>query len=107
MIYDSKHLPGTLRDQIYQYIKTELVSEKKDTDTEEQFIYKTRKKGFGPFKKELWHLPKEALRAIGDELENQFSFLFGKLNVTNTTDLVNKYIKPVDVPLIVPEALRP
>ena len=107
MIYDSKHLPVTLRDQIYQYIKTELVSEKKDTDTEEQFIYKTRKKGFGPFKKELWHLPKEALRAIGDELENQFSFLFGKLNVTNTTDLVNKYIKPVDVPLIVPEALRP
>ena len=107
MIYDSKHLPGTLRDQIYQYIKTELVSEKKDTDTEEQFIYKTRKKGFGPFKKELWYLPKEALRAIGDELENQFSFLFGKLNVTNTTDLVNKYIKPVDVPLIVPEALRP
>jgi len=107
MIYDSKHLPGTLRDQIYQYIKTELVSEKKDTDTEEQFIYKTRKKGFGPFKKELWHLPKEALRAIGDELENQFSFLFGKLNVTNTTDVVNKYIKPVDVPLTVPEALRP
>jgi fructose/tagatose bisphosphate aldolase len=107
MIYDSKHLPGTLRDQIYQYIKTELVSEKKDTDTEEQFIYKTRKKGFGPFKKELWHLPKEALRAIGDELENQFSFLFGKLNVKNTTDLVNKYIKPVDVPLTVPEALRP
>ena len=107
MIYDSKHLPGTLRDQIYQYIKTELVSEKKDTDTEEQFIYKTRKKGFGPFKKELWHLPKEVLRAIGDELENQFSFLFGKLNVTNTTDVVNKYIKPVDVPLIVPEALRP
>ncbi|MCX5846459.1 MAG: class II fructose-bisphosphate aldolase [Deltaproteobacteria bacterium] len=107
MIYDSKHLPGTLKDQIYQYIKTELVSEKIDTDTEEQFIYKTRKKGFGPFKKELWHLPKEALRAIGDELENQFSFLFGKLNVKNTTDLVNKYIKPLDVPLAVPEALRP
>jgi fructose/tagatose bisphosphate aldolase len=107
MIYDSKHLPETLRDQIYQYIKTELVSEKKDTDTEEQFIYKTRKKAFGPFKKELWHLPKESLRAIGGELENQFSFLFGKLNVKNTTDLVNKYIKPLDVPLAVPEALRP
>ena len=107
MIYDSKHMPKTLRDQIYQYIKTELVSEKKDTETEEQFIYKTRKKGLGPFKKELWHLPKEALRAIGDELENQFSFLFGKLNVKNTTDLVNKYIKPLDVPLAVPEVLRP
>jgi fructose/tagatose bisphosphate aldolase len=106
MIYDSTHLPGALRDQIYQYIKTELINEKKDTDTEEQFIYKTRKKGFGPFKKELWYLPQEALKAIGAELENQFSFLFGKLNVKNNVAVVTKYIKPVDVPLKVPDALR-
>ena len=106
MIYDSKHMPGTLRDQIYRYIKTELISEKKDTDTEEQFIYKTRKKGFGPFKKELWHLPQEARKAIGEELENQFSFLFGKLSVKNNVAAVTKYIKPVDVPLKVPDALR-
>ena len=106
MIYDSKHMPGALKDQIYQYIKTDLISEKKDSDTEEQFIYKTRKKGFGPFKKELWSLPKDVLQAIGQELENQFSFLFKKLNVVNTTDIVKQFIKPVDVPLKVPEILK-
>jgi fructose/tagatose bisphosphate aldolase len=106
MIYDSIHLPPVLRDQIYQYIKTELINEKKASDTEEQFIYKTRKKGFGPFKKNLWHLPTETLRAIGLELENQFAFLFARLNVNNTFDMVKKYIKPVDVSLKVPEALR-
>jgi hypothetical protein len=106
MIYDSQHLPGALRDQIYQYIEKELIGEKKDTDTEEQFVYKTRKKGFGPFKKELWHLPKEALRAISDELEKQFAFLFEKLNVKNNASVVTKYIKSVDVPLRVPEALK-
>ena len=106
MIYESKHFPAALRDEIYQYINAKMISEKKDTDTEEQFIYKTRKKGFGPFKKELWNLPKEALHAIGDELENQFSFLFEKLNVKNTSNIVTKYIKPVDVPLKMPEALR-
>ena len=106
MIYDSKHMPGALKDQIYQYIKTDLISEKKDSDTEEQFIYKTRKKGFGPFKKELWSLPKDVLQAIGQELENQFSFLFKKLNVVNTTDIVKQFIKPVDLPLKVPEILK-
>jgi len=106
MIYESKHFPAVLRDEMYKYIKANMISEKKDTDTEEQFIYKTRKKGFGPFKKELWNLPKEALRAIGEELEDQFSFLFEKLNVKNTSDIVTKYIKPVDVPLKMPEDLR-
>lgn len=106
MIYDSAHFPATLRDDIYRYIKTDLISEKKASDTEDQFLYKTRKKGFGPFKKDLWHLPEETLRAIGEELESQFSFLFTKLKVNNTSDLVNQYIKPVDVPLKVPEALR-
>jgi len=106
MIYESKHFPAALRDDIYQYVKAKLISEKKGTDTEEQFIYKTRKKGFGPFKKELWNLPKETLQAIGYELENQFSFLFEKLNVRDTANIVTRYIKPVDVPVKIPEALR-
>jgi len=33
---------------MYEYMKTEFKSEWKEKDTEEQFIYKTRKKGFGP-----------------------------------------------------------
>jgi len=106
MIYDSVHFPAPLRDEIYRYIKTDLITEKKDSDTEEQFIYKTRKKGFGPFKKDLWNLPEETLQAIGRELEGQFTFLFARLNVNNTLDIVKKYVKPVNVPLKVPENLR-
>jgi len=106
MIYESKHFPQALKDEIYKYIKSKMIGEKKDSDTEEQFIYKTRKKGLGPFKKELWSLPEDARRAIGKELEGQFAFLFEKLNVKNTAGIVAKYIKPVDVSLPVPEALR-
>jgi len=106
IIYDSAHFPTTLRDEIYRYIKTELISEKKDSDTEEQFLYKTRKKGFGPFKKDLWHLPKETRNAIGRELENQFSFLFTKLKVDNTYDIAKQYITSTDVPLKLPDVLK-
>jgi len=106
IIYDSAHFPVGLKDQIYQYLTLDFAGEKKETDTQEQFIYKTRKKGFGRFKKELWTLPAETRQAIGQELENQFAFLFGKLNAGNTIDVVRQHVKSVDVPVKIPEALK-
>ncbi len=106
IIYDSKIFPADLRDRIYTYINTELQSEKKEGDTEEQFIYKARKKGFGCFKKDMWDFSPNILRSIGAELEGQFSFLFDKLNLSGTRDIVDRFVKPVDVPLEIPLALR-
>ena len=57
IVYDSKNFPDDLRVRIYDYLKREAASEMKAGDTEEQFFYKTRKKGLGPFKKEIWELP--------------------------------------------------
>lgn len=97
IIYDSPHFPRELRERMYAYLKGTFASERKDTDTEEQFLYKTRKKGFGPFKKELWDLPRGVLEALGEELERQFSLLFRKLNVAGTDGIVRRYVPPVDV----------
>jgi hypothetical protein len=87
-------------------MKTEFKSEWKEKDTEEQFIYKTRKKGFGPFKQEMWDLPADTLKKISAELEKQFSFLFEKLKMKNTQDIVKKYVQPVDVHLEIPASLK-
>ena len=106
MIYDSKSFPGDLREKIYKYIKTNLKDEWKEKDTEEQFIYKTRKKACGPFKLELWHLPEKTREKLCAELEKQFSFLFEKLKVTGKQSIVKKYIKPVDVHLEMPAAFK-
>ena len=95
-----------MRDRIYGYINRELRGEKKEADTEEQFIYKTRKKGFGVFKKDMWNLAPDVLEAIGTELEDQFTFLFDQLNVFGTKDVVERYLKPVDIPLEIPESLK-
>jgi len=105
IIYNSRNLPEGLRNQIYAHLKTHMAADRKETDSDEQFLYKTRKKGFGPFKQELWHLPPETLAAIGKELEAQFAFLFEKLNITNTADIVAKYVQPADVPLKKPAGL--
>ncbi len=106
MIYDSGHFPAGLRDRIYAYINTDLRGEKKENDSDEQFIYKTRKKGFGRFKKDMWDLPPDTLEAIGAELEGKFLFLFDRLNLSGTRDIMDRLVKPVDVPLEIVPPLR-
>ena len=105
ILFDSSHFPTDLRERIYDYLKKETASERKEGDTEEQFIYKTRKKGPGPFKRELWELPAQTRAALVAELEAQFAFLFKKLNVTGTLPTVKRFVPPVDVPLKSPAAL--
>ncbi|MBN2397197.1 MAG: class II fructose-bisphosphate aldolase [Deltaproteobacteria bacterium] len=106
IIYDSSHFPAELRDRIYAYIDANLRGEKKEKDSNEQFIYKTRKKALGPFKKDMWGLPPAILEAIGAELEAKFAFLFGKLNLHGTRDIVDRWVQPVDIPLDVPPSLK-
>ena len=105
MVYDSRHFPDDLRARIYDYLRREAASERKEGETEEQFFYKTRKKGWGPFKKELWDLPQKVRVALGAELEAQFAFLFKKLNVGDTLTTVRRFVPPVDVPLKPPAGL--
>jgi len=106
IIYDSSHLPADIKKRIYDYLNRECRGEKKESDTEEQFLYKTRKKGFGPFKRDLWELPPDHLSALGAELESQFSFLFEKLHVGDTMKIMEALVKPEDVPLKAPAGLK-
>lgn len=106
IIYDSSSFPKELKERIYEHLKKEFKAEWKEKDTEEQFIYKTRKKGCGPFKLEMWNLSGPVLEKLGSELEKQLSFLFGKLKVNSTREITLKYIQPVDVNMELPAALK-
>jgi len=92
IIYESKHFPDDLRNKIYQWLKGNLASERKDGQTDDQFIYKTRKKALGPFKKEIMGLSEEVRQAITSEVEAKFDFLFKQLNNVNNRELVDKYV---------------
>jgi fructose/tagatose bisphosphate aldolase len=93
MIYDSKRFPADLKKRIYEWLKVNAANEAKQGETEEQFLYKTRKKALGPFKKEIMSLPQETRDAIAAEIERKFDFLFKQLNAVNKMDLVNKYVR--------------
>jgi fructose/tagatose bisphosphate aldolase len=92
IVYDSLDFPKKLRDEIYEHIAIKYKDERTSDETDEQFQYKTRKKAFGDYKKELWSIPESNLSEIMKELEDRFSLVFHKLNAVNTVDLVNKYI---------------
>jgi fructose/tagatose bisphosphate aldolase len=103
MIYDSKYLPAVFRQEVYNFIETEYAKERKEGQTEEQFIYSTRKKGFGPLKKKWWDLPYEVKNPIMKELESRFALLFTKLKVINTSEIVKKSIRSVIVKKGIPD----
>lgn len=96
ILLDSKHFPYELKKEMYRWLDENARDERKPDMTDEQFYYKTRKKVFGQFKKEIWHLPQEIQKELASELEAKFDIIFNKLNIKNTYEKVIEYIKPVD-----------
>ena len=97
MIYGSQLFPTDFKEKIYTHLKGKFIHEKKPGETDEQFIYKTRKKGFGEFKSDFWGLSNEIREGIGQELEGKIGFLFDKLAVQNTRNCVEKTINQVPI----------
>ena len=92
IIYDSQYFPKELLSTIHSHLSRKYAGERAAGDTDEQFWYKTRKRAFGDFKKEIWAIPEDKLAKIGKELESRFSLLFDKLNVGKTVELVDRYV---------------
>jgi fructose-bisphosphate aldolase class II len=93
MLFDI--IPEALRKEIYDWLQVNAKDERKPTDSEEQFIYKTRKKAIGPFKKRFWDLPADVKARLASEYDEKFSFLFTQLAVVNTREIVDRFVKPV------------
>ena len=105
LIYENSAFPRDLKEEIYKFLRKTFANERKPGDTDEQFLYKTRKKAFGAFKRKFWDLPADARNRIGADLEKKFTFLFEKLRVTRTSEVVKKTVTVVPIIPMVPLAL--
>ena len=92
MMFDSKYFPADLKNRIYEWLKINAASERKEGETDDQFFYKARKKALGPFKKEIMSLSQELRDKITAEIQAKFDFLFKQLNAVNNRALVDKYV---------------
>lgn len=90
LIYDNA--PQEIVDASYNHIREHNAKEWKPSQSEEQFLYKTRKKAFGPLKAQWWGLDEAVMTQIGEVLQAQFEFLFQQLNIVNTLDVVRNTV---------------
>ena len=95
MLYD--HLPSSLRDEIYAWLRGNAKDERKEKDSDEQFFYKTRKKALGPFKKKFWDLPADLKEKLARAYDAKFGFLFEQLGIGDTAKYVAKHVKAVEI----------
>ena len=103
-LYDHPAFPKALMDEIYAWCQVNAADERKDGQTEDQFLYTTRKKAIGPFKRQLWDLETkdEILASQGAKM----AFLFDQLKVPGTAAVVAKHVQPVPVSRPIPAALK-
>jgi fructose/tagatose bisphosphate aldolase len=103
-LYEHPAFPAELHEAIEKWCFENAADERKPGQTDIQFVYTSRKKAIGPFKRQLWDLPTK-----GEILASQAAkvdFLFKQLGTPGSRALVEKYVKPVEFHKPMPEALK-
>ena len=90
MLFDL--LPADVRDEVYKWLRENAKDERKATDSDEQFFYKTRKKALGPFKRRFWDLPDDVKARLASAYDEKFGFLFEQLAVGGTAAAVARFV---------------
>lgn len=80
------------RNTMYEWIRLNLQDENKRDWTDEQFVYKARKKSLGHFKLSLWMMDAHEKAAILDACANLFTNICKELRVVDTRDILLTYI---------------
>jgi hypothetical protein len=99
MVYEHAQFPPSLKTEMYAWVREHAVEERKPKDTEEQFIYKARKKAIGPFKRQMWGIDAPGRGAIGQALEERFTFLMRRLKIDGTRAAVARFVKAPEIPV--------
>jgi len=94
-LYEHPAFPAELHEQIEGWCFENALDERKADQTDQQFVYTTRKKAIGPFKRELWDLAtKDQILAAQ---ATKIGFLFRELGVGGTRATVDRYVQPVEL----------
>jgi fructose/tagatose bisphosphate aldolase len=103
-LFDHPAFPKDLLAHIEAWCGKEAADERKPGQTDEQFLYTTRKKAIGPFKRELWDLPTKD-EILADQAR-KIGFLFKELRVDGSRDMVERFVTPREFHRPLPDALR-
>jgi hypothetical protein len=97
ILLDHPALDANLRAEITAWLRANAADEAKPGDTDEQFLYRTRKKALGPFKQALWEAA--GTPEILETQRAKFQSLFSQLGVGGSRALVERYVTEASDPL--------
>jgi fructose/tagatose bisphosphate aldolase len=102
-LYEHPAFPAELHAKIEGWCFENALDERKADQTDQQFVYTSRKKAIGPFKRELWDLASkdEILAAQAAKI----GFLFHELGVVGSRAMVERYVQPVELHRPAPAAI--
>jgi fructose/tagatose bisphosphate aldolase len=103
LLYEHPAFPRSLHEQIEQWCFANTLDERKDDQTDQQFVYTTRKKAIGPFKRALWDLDTKD-EILADQAK-KIRFLCHELGVEGSRSMVDKYVTPIEWHRPMPAAL--
>jgi fructose/tagatose bisphosphate aldolase len=104
LLFDHPAFPADVRAEMDHWCFVEAPDERKDGQTDQQFVYTTRKKTIGPFKRKLWELDTKD-EILADQAK-KLAFLFDQLKVVGSRAMVDRYVRPVEFHAAPPDALR-
>jgi fructose/tagatose bisphosphate aldolase len=103
LLYQHPAFPAELLEQVSAWCFANTADERKEGEADDVFLYKTRKKALGPFKRQLWELPtKDEILA---SQYKEFRFLFEQLAIAGTRTLVERHIEAQRRDMPLPAAL--
>jgi fructose/tagatose bisphosphate aldolase len=102
-LYEHPAFPKSLHEQIESWCFANALDERKGDQTDQQFVYTTRKKALGPFKRELWDL--ESKDEILSAQARKIAFLYHELGVKGGRSMVEQHVQPVEWHRPLPAAL--
>ncbi len=102
-LYEHPAFPADLHAKIEAWCFATCADERGTDQTDEQFVYTTRKKAIGPFKRELWDLATkdEILATQGAKV----AYLLEALEVVGSRAMVDRYVRPVEQHRAVPDSV--
>jgi len=104
LLYEHPAFPAELHRKIEGWCFANALDERKAGQTDQQFVYTTRKKALGPYKRELWDL--ETKDEILADQAKKIRFLFHELGVEGSRAMVERYVTPVEMHVPAPASLR-
>jgi fructose-bisphosphate aldolase class II len=102
-LFDHPATPRALLDEVEVWVHANAADERTPGETEQQFVYRTRKKALGPLKRRLWEL--ETIDEILATQAAKLELLYHELRVNGTRAVVDRHVRAPERHRALPDAL--